>query len=57
MAGIIEDDLTRRWSLAPEDAAKALRACGTQHYLRWAFQGSRHRTDAGFTLSPSYSAH
>ncbi len=38
MAGIAEDDLTRRWSLAPDDAAEVLRARGTQHRLRCAVQ-------------------
>jgi hypothetical protein len=38
MAGIAKDDLTRRWSLAPDDAAEVLRARGTQHRLRCAVQ-------------------
>jgi TnpA family transposase len=38
MAGPTEDDLTRGWSLAPDDAAEVLRARGTQHRLRCAVQ-------------------
>jgi hypothetical protein len=38
MAGLTEDDLTRGWSLAPDDAAEVLRARGTQHRLRCAVQ-------------------
>lgn len=38
MASLTEDGLTRRWSLAPEDAAEALRARGTEHRLRCAVQ-------------------
>jgi len=38
MAGLTEDDLTRGWSLAPDDAAEVLRARGTEHRLRCAVQ-------------------
>src|SRR3954447_9617014 len=38
MAGLTEDDLTRDWSLAPDDAAEVLRARGTEHRLRCAVQ-------------------
>ena len=38
MAGITDDDLTRRWSLASVDGAEALRAPGTEHRLRCAVQ-------------------
>ncbi len=38
MAGTAEDDLTRRWSLAPDDAAEVLRARGAEHRLRCAVQ-------------------
>jgi len=38
MAAITKDDLTRRWSLAPDDAAEVLRARGAEHRLRCAVQ-------------------
>jgi hypothetical protein len=38
MAGLTEDDLTRGWSLAPDDAAEVLRARGTEHHLCCAVQ-------------------
>jgi len=36
MAAITVDNLTRRWSLAPDDTAEPLRALGTEHRLRCA---------------------
>jgi hypothetical protein len=48
MAGIAEDDLTRRWSLAPDDAAEVLRARRATYRPRCAVQLCRLRATGRF---------